>query len=213
MSKFAERLTVAMKKRNMKQIELARSLGSSNTLLSNYMSGKREPRYDMVVQIADILDVSLDYLLGRAESMDRQENLAPVTASVRSIPVYAPISCGTGSYEDGQVIDYVGIPESKMRYGKKYFGQYAKGDSMIGVGIHDGDLLVFEECSWIDEGKIGCFCICEDKAVCKRFTIGQDKAVYLMSANDKYAPIRIDPSNECFRIVGRLVSIVKELDS
>lgn len=210
MAIFAERLTEAMRSRNMKQIELARMLGSSNTLISNYMSGNREPRYDTVVQIADILDVSLDYLLGRSDTMQRQTNLTIVSDNIRSIPIYAPISCGEGSYEDGQIIDYVGIPESKMRYGKKYFGQYAKGDSMEGVGIHDGDLLVFEECSWIDEGKIGCFCVDEDKAVCKRFTIGQDKSIYLMSANDKYAPIRIDPTNECFRIVGRLVSIVKD---
>lgn len=212
MAVFAERLTEALKARKMKQIELARILGSSNTLISNYMSGLREPRHDTMVQIADILDVSIDFLLGRTDNMQRQNISEVEEVLTRTIPIFAPISCGTGSYEDGQVLDYIGIPESRLRFGKRYFGQYAKGDSMIGAGIHDGDLLIFEEASWLDEGKIGCFCINEELAVCKRFTVGQDKAVYLMSANDKYPPIRIDQTSDCFRIVGKLVSIVRSVE-
>ena len=213
MSIFAERLKEAMKARKIKQIELARIIGSSSTLISNYMAGDREPRYDTAVKIADILDVSLDYLLGRSDSMYRESNISEVKEVLtRTIPIFAPISCGTGSFEDGQVLDYIGIPESRLRFGKRYFGQYAKGDSMTGAGINDGDLLIFEETTWIDEGKIGCFCIDEELAVCKRYTVGKDRCVYLMSANDKYAPIRIDQTAHCFRIVGKLVSIVRSFE-
>ncbi len=34
----------------------------------NYESGDRSPSLDMLVQIADILEVSTDYLLGRTEN-------------------------------------------------------------------------------------------------------------------------------------------------
>lgn len=212
MSVYSERLRSALKARNMKAVELADQIGASRSLISNYVTGRREPRYDTSVRIADALGVSVDYLLGRSDSMHKT-NISEVAESLtRSIPIFAPISCGEGSFEDGRVLDYIGIPESRLRFGKRYFGQYAKGDSMTGAGIEDGDLLIFEECSWIDEGKIGCFCINEELAVCKRFTVGADRCVYLMSANDKYAPIRIDQTCECFRVVGRLVSVVKSYE-
>lgn len=211
MSIFSDRLKQTMEIRRINASGLAKAIDADRSLISMYLHDQRVPRYDNIERIAKALNVSPDFLVGTSSVMNagHDEN---VNIPFRKIPVYAPISCGLGSYEDGQIIDYIGIPESRLRYGKKYFGQYAKGDSMTGAGINDGDLLVFEECSWIDQGKIGCFCISNDTAVCKRFTVGPDKCVYLMSANDKYPPIRVDQTCECFRIVGRLVSVVKAFD-
>lgn len=212
MKTYASRLEHVMKIRKIRAIDLAKVVGVDRSLISMYLSGKREPKYETNDRIAKALSVSPDYLLGLTELME-QKNLSELEESlVRKIPVFAPISCGNGSYEDGQIIDYIGIPESRLRFGKKYYGQYAKGDSMIGAGINDGDLLIFEECSWINEGKIGCFCINEELAVCKRYTVGADNCIYLMSANDKYAPIRIDQTCDCFRVVGRLISIIKNIE-
>lgn len=211
MKTFADRLSEALTIRRIKPVDFAKAFGLDRTQISRYTTGRSLPRYDRLEAFAKYLNVSPDWLNGTSDRME-VNNVLNVDAPFRKIPVYAPISCGLGSYEDGQIIDYIGIPESRLRYGKKYFGQYAKGDSMTGAGIEDGDLLVFEACEWIDQGKIGVFCIDEDTAVCKRFTIGADKCVYLMSANDKYPPIRVDQTCECFRIVGRLVSVVKAYD-
>lgn len=208
---YGERLNFAMKTRHVKAIRLAELCGVHRSQISCYLNDRYEPKYSTTEAIANALNISPDWLIGTSDRMELN-NVLDADSPFRRIPIYAPVSCGTGSYEDGQIIDYIGIPESRLRYGKKYFGQYAKGDSMTGAGIEDGDLLVFEACEWIDQGKIGVFCIDEDTAVCKRFTIGADKCVYLMSANDKYPPIRVDQTCECFRIVGRLVSVVKAYD-
>ena len=40
---------------------------------------------------------------------------------------------------------------------------------MIGKGITDGDVLVFEEAQTLENGQIGAFCINDDNAVCKIF--------------------------------------------
>jgi SOS-response transcriptional repressor LexA len=71
--------------------------------------------------------------------------------------------------------DYIAVPDRYINSNNEYFANIAKGDSMIGKGINDGDTLIFE------------------------------KTNVLESANPKYDPIIIDVTNECFRIIGKLV--------
>ena len=66
-------------------------------------------------------------------------------------------------------------------------------------------LMIFKKTTAIENGQIGCFCIDDNMATCKKFSqIGG--SVYLMPANDKYQPIPIEPENTCFRVVGVLVA-------
>ena len=51
--------------RAMSQQDLANLLYVDRTTLAGYESGKREPSLHILIQIADIFDVSVDYLLGR----------------------------------------------------------------------------------------------------------------------------------------------------
>lgn len=140
-----------------------------------------------------------------SELVDDEVNV-PVNLSapelVRTIPVYGPISCGTGLFVEDQVIDTISVPVSMLpNKSAEYFAQYASGDSMIDAGIHNGDLIIFKKSPSIENGQIGCFCIDENEAVCKKFSqVGGN--VYLLSMNDKYSPIPIEPENHCFRILG-----------
>lgn len=51
----------------MKQKDVYKALGIPNNTYSNYENGKREPDLKTLVCIADFLDVSVDYLLGRED--------------------------------------------------------------------------------------------------------------------------------------------------
>lgn len=134
----------------------------------------------------------------------------PRPESIRTIPVYAALSCGTGLFVDDQIIDTVSVPLSMLpNKNADYFAQYASGDSMTGAGIQDGDLIVFKKTNVIENGQIGCFCIDENVAICKKFSqIGG--SIYLMPANDKYQPIPVEPENQCFRVIGLLVAQVSK---
>ena len=92
---------------------------------------------------------------------------------------------------------------------KQYCSVYAVGNSMIGAGIEEGDLLIFERSDVSQENKIGAFCIDNEQAVCKRYKSGNGQ-IFLMSANDNYAPIVINPIDDCFRTVGILVKVLKD---
>ncbi len=60
--------------KNMSQQELADSLGITKSAVSNYISGDRVPRVDLLAKIADVLNVSLEYLLsGRSETTTRPD--------------------------------------------------------------------------------------------------------------------------------------------
>ncbi|WP_165364229.1 helix-turn-helix transcriptional regulator [Sporolactobacillus sp. Y61] len=55
--------------KNLSQREMADQLNISNVQLNRYESGARKPDPDMLVQIADYLNVTTDYLLGRTSSV------------------------------------------------------------------------------------------------------------------------------------------------
>lgn len=64
MNKFKERLNRMLQENKMSQIELAKKIGMSKSIISNYCSGKREPSLDALVLICQVLNENADYLLG-----------------------------------------------------------------------------------------------------------------------------------------------------
>lgn len=67
---FAERLKEARNLKHVKQREMAEYLQIGLRSYQNYEGGQREPDFKTLVALADFLDVSTDYLLGRT---NRQE--------------------------------------------------------------------------------------------------------------------------------------------
>ena len=54
-------------KRNITQVDLAKQINVKQETISAYESGKALPSADALVKIADYLNTSTDYLLGRIE--------------------------------------------------------------------------------------------------------------------------------------------------
>ncbi|MGE7094257.1 helix-turn-helix domain-containing protein [Lysinibacillus sp. NPDC048646] len=61
-------------KRNISQKDFAKQIGVSSTVLSRYESDDRKPDYDTLQSIADYLNVSTDYLLGRTNDLESTNN-------------------------------------------------------------------------------------------------------------------------------------------
>ncbi len=66
---FNKRLREMRMKRNLTQQKLADTLGIALRSYQCYETGTRTPCYDLLILIADTLNVSLDYLLGRDDFM------------------------------------------------------------------------------------------------------------------------------------------------
>lgn len=64
MSHLGAAIKAFRKKANLTQDQLAEMLGTTKAAVSRYESGKRTPRYDQIIQIADALQISPALLIG-----------------------------------------------------------------------------------------------------------------------------------------------------
>ena len=72
---FNERLSNLLNESGISQRELAKEINIDEAALSKYVSGVRKPRMDILVNIAKVLAVSVEYL---ATGSDRNEDFNAV---------------------------------------------------------------------------------------------------------------------------------------
>jgi transcriptional regulator with XRE-family HTH domain len=65
---FAERLKSAREQRQLSQSQLAAKAALPPSSVSHFESGARKPSFDNLKRLAAALDISTDYLLGRADT-------------------------------------------------------------------------------------------------------------------------------------------------
>lgn len=77
-SAFAQRLVGLRAERSLSQYKLAEALGFSRGQIANYEQGSREPDHATLQQFADFFGVSVDYLLGRTEVRQHDDEGRPI---------------------------------------------------------------------------------------------------------------------------------------
>lgn len=65
MSIFGDNIKRLRKNKGLKQREIAELLGVKRNTYSDWENAKTEPSFENLVKLADLLDVSLDWLFGR----------------------------------------------------------------------------------------------------------------------------------------------------
>ena len=82
------------------------------------------------------------------------------------------------------------------------------GESMIGAGLDDGDLLVIDRSLSPENGKIS-VCLIDGEFTVKRIKKEKNK-IYLMPENKKYKPIELKEENELI-IWGVVEYVIKKV--
>lgn len=67
---FTEKLKTCRKKAKETQKQIAEKLEISERSYQHYELGTREPNIEMLIKIANIFNVSIDYLVGRTNNPD-----------------------------------------------------------------------------------------------------------------------------------------------
>lgn len=62
---FGKRLREVRKNKGLKQQEIAEQIGIKQNSYSDWENGKTEPSFENLIKLADVLEVSLDWLFGR----------------------------------------------------------------------------------------------------------------------------------------------------
>ncbi|CNZ68581.1 XRE family transcriptional regulator [Streptococcus pseudopneumoniae] len=65
MKVFSVRLKELRLKKGLTQTELGEKVGVKQNTFTNWEKGKREPSFENLIKLADLLEVSLDWLFGR----------------------------------------------------------------------------------------------------------------------------------------------------
>lgn len=72
---FSERLKNLRKKVGLTQVDVAGKLGISQQAYASWERGVKKPTQENLVKIAQILSVSVDYLLGNSEEVVELDNI------------------------------------------------------------------------------------------------------------------------------------------
>jgi repressor LexA len=143
----------------------------------------------------------------RPRAMELQGPGAPRTVAV-SVPLLGRVSAGSPVMADENVEEYLAVP-SDYAGNDPHFALRVKGDSMIGAGILDGDVVVARRQDTASEGDVIVALIpgpAEDEATVKRFH-RQDGRVLLMPENPAVDPIELTAG----RVLGRVVAVLRKL--
>ncbi|MPM39329.1 hypothetical protein SDC9_85962 [bioreactor metagenome] len=71
---FSDRLKQVMEEKNMSQAEISALTGIGKSSISQYLSGKNEPKPKAIEKIAEALDVSPGFLNGSSTSIDAEDD-------------------------------------------------------------------------------------------------------------------------------------------
>lgn len=175
------------KKAGLSQAAFGQLFGAAQNTVCNWENGKREPDFDVLKQIAEHFNVSIDYLLGK--SSDEQQWGAilgtPSPGAVR-IPVLGRVAAGTPLYTAEEIIDWEEIPEA-MAQGNEFFALKIHGRSME-PHICDNDVVIVRRQSSCDNGSVAIVLVNGDEATCKRIKF-TPQGMSLISSNPEFEPM------------------------
>lgn len=196
---FAQRLREGLDLRRMKQIELATRSGISKYSISHYLKGDWEGKQDAVYELARALNVSEAWLMGYdvpaersapkvSVQLDKKPTIPPgfmPLPKMRKVPLIGAIACGDPITAIQNREGDVNAPVD-MRCD---FALKCQGESMIGAGIHDGDVVYIRIQPEVENGEIAAVRIGEEATL---------KRVYL---HNDYIELR--PENPAFESIIR----------
>ena len=205
---LAKNIRHYMELNNKTRNEICEALGVKYTTFADWINGKTYPRIDRIEQIAAYFGVEKSALL-------EDHSRLPMGAipyqerPTQPIPLVGVVSCGVPLLAEDNIEGYIETPLTDLTTGETYFWLRATGESMMNVGIHEGDLLLIRQQNDVDSGDIAVVAVNEDNATLKR-VIKKENALILQPENPAYeTKIFVGEEMATVHIRGRLMKLEK----
>lgn len=157
---------------------------------------------DKIVKLAKALQVSPAYIMGMEEEVD-----LPLIPAIPA-PVLSQISAGEPLYAEENIIEYAQIPAFLYKENVDQFYLRVSGDSMD-KEFKEGDLVLVEKGTTVENGQIGVVFINGYNATVKRIRYDENKIIlYPESNNPEHIPQVFSDKDEV-TIVGKVISSQK----
>lgn len=140
---------------------------------------------------------------GKARGLSVTEETVSLPTTLITVSIIGSVAAGQPILADENIVGEIAVDSSVIR-GGRHFALAVEGDSMIGAGILDGDLVVVRQQPVAEDGDV-VVALLGDEATVKRLSI-HDERIELRPENPMYRPIAIEPDDE-LRIVGKVVAI------
>lgn len=195
-------LKAARQAKHMTQTDVANYIGLTQGAYSNWERGETKIDGVQLSRLAELFEVSVDYLLGKTD--------IPGNKYIR-IPVLGRVAAGIPIDAIEEIIDWEDISAEAAGDGE-YFGLQIKGHSME-PKISDGDVVIVRRQPDVDSGDIAVVLVNGDDATVKRIK-KSPQGVMLIPSNPAYEPMYY--SNEEIeslpvQILGRVVELRAKL--
>ena len=162
-------------------------------------------RRDKIALLAQALHTTPEYLMGWSTDIE-VNNLFKI--ETKKFPLLGNIACGEPIFADQEFEAYV---EAGANI-RADFCLKAKGDSMIGARIYDGDIVFIRKQDMVDDGEIAAVLI-DDEATLKRVYYDREAGVLsLFAENPQYRTMRFSGSAlKTIRILGKAVAFQSDI--
>lgn len=190
--------------------QVANEVGVGKSTVRKWETGMiANMRRDKIASLAKALHTTPAYLMGWIDEPHREitlDNLFRI--ETKKFPLLGNIACGKPIFADEQFEAYV---EAGANI-KADFCLRAKGDSMIGARIYDGDIVFIHKQEVVDDGEIAAVLI-DDEATLKRVYYDQENGILqLFAENPQYKTMRfVGEELNRIRILGKAVAFQSDL--
>jgi len=128
----------------------------------------------------------------------------------KDIPILGKIAAGSPIFAVEQREDVIPVrPEWLAAKGGDVFALRVSGDSMIEAHIADGDLVLVRKQASAVAGDIVAALV-DDEATVKRFAV-ESGTILLKPEHPTMKPIVVDPQRADFRILGKVIGLIREM--
>lgn len=215
MSTIGSRIRNRREELGLSQDELGKRLGyKSRSSINKIELDQRNLTQSKIKAIAEALETTPAYIMGWDEpdqKLDKEnlkffDNLFPI--ETKKFPLIGNIACGKPILADEQFEAYI---EAGANI-KADFCLRAKGDSMIGARIYDGDIVFIRKQEMVDDGEIAAVLI-DDEATLKRVYYDQESnVIQLFAENPQYKTMRFAREElDHIRILGKAVALQTDI--
>lgn len=195
-------LKAARKAKGLTQVEVARAIGLTQNGYSYWENGKAKIDRDQLLKLANLFDVSVDYLLGNTTTTNTGSKIV-------RIPVLGSIPAGIPLEAIEEIIDWEEIPESMCAGGKEYFALEVKGDSMWPDYL-PGDVVIVCKTPCFESGDVCVVYVNGYDATLKQVKSQDDGSMTLVPRNQSYPP-RTYSKEEVMELPISIAGVVVEL--
>lgn len=193
--------------------EVAKKVGVSKPTVLRWENGDiASMRSDKISKLADALLTTPSYLMcwtddpHTKEHSETIENIFPI--QTQRIPMLGDIACGKPIFASEERESYV---QAGMNI-KADFCLTARGDSMIGARIHDGDIVFCRSQSIVDNGEIAAVIIGDEATLKRVYFYPEKKKLVLQAENPKYEPfVYIGNELDEITILGKAIAFQSDI--